>query len=59
MTWYPVDTRDHDPSVVVKTLRKASAALRWAVLVVISGLALAALVGIALSALVTAIEHGL
>jgi hypothetical protein len=59
MTWYPIDTQGRDPSVVVKTLRKASAALRWVVLVVISGLALAALVGIALSALVTAIEHGL
>lgn len=59
MTWYPTDTQAREPHVLVKAWRKLSAAARWAILVVGTGLALAAVIGLAVSALFTAIENGL
>lgn len=59
MSWYPSDMQHRDPSVVVKTFRKMSATVRWALLVLVAGLALAAIVGIAVTTLFTAIENGL
>lgn len=59
MTWSPSDMQRREPHIAVKTARKISALVRWVVLVVLAGLALAALVGIAVSALFTALENGL
>lgn len=59
MSWYPTDTQGRDPHFVVKTYRKVSALVRWVVLVGVAGLALATLIGLAASALFTAIENGL
>ncbi len=59
MTWSPSDMQHRDPHIAVKTLRKFSALIRWVVLVVVAGLAIAALIGIGLSALFTAIDNGL
>jgi high-affinity Fe2+/Pb2+ permease len=58
MTWYPAEPQGRDPSIALKTYRKVSALVRWVVLVVIAGLALAAVIGIAVSSLFTAIEGG-
>lgn len=59
MTWSPSDMQHREPHFLVKTLHKFSALIRWVILVVVAGLALAALVGIGVSALFTAIENGL
>ena len=58
MTWYPTDTQANEPHIAVKTYRKISALVRWIVLVVVAGFAVAALVGLGVSALFTAIQNG-
>lgn len=59
MTWSPSDMQDREPHVAVKTFRKLSALVRWVLIVVLAGLAIAAVVGIAITMLFTAIENGL
>jgi high-affinity Fe2+/Pb2+ permease len=59
MTWSPSDMQHREPHFAVKTLRKFSALIRWVILVVVAGLAIAALIGIGVSALFTAIQNGL
>jgi len=59
MTWFPSDMQHREPHLAVKTARKISAVVRWVILVVLAGLALAALVGVAITSLFTAIENGL
>lgn len=64
MTWNPVDpqpTRPQPagPQLAVKTARKAGALVRWVLVVVIAGLVIAAVVGIGIGLLFTAIESGL
>ena len=59
MSWYPTEMQGRDPGMVVKTYRKVSALVRWVLLVAIAGLALAALIGIGVSVLFTALENGL
>jgi hypothetical protein len=59
MTWSPADMQHREPHIAVKTARKVSALVRWVLLVALAGLALAAIVGIAVSALFTALESGL
>jgi hypothetical protein len=59
MSWSPTDMQAREPGAVLKTYRKVSALVRWIVLVVLAGLAMAALIGIAVSVLFTAIENGL
>jgi hypothetical protein len=51
--------QQREPHLAVKTARKASALVRWIVLVVLAGLAIAAVIGIGISVLFTAIENGL
>lgn len=58
MTWYPTEPQGRDPSIALKTYHKVSALVRWVVLVVVAGLALAAVIGIGVSSLFTAIEGG-
>jgi len=58
MSWYPTDTQAKEPHIAVKTARKVSALVRWVVLVVVAGLAIAALVGLGVSAILTAIQNG-
>ena len=57
MTWYPYDTQGHEPHWVVRAFRKLSASVRWVILVVVCGLAIAALVAIAVSSVFTAIQR--
>lgn len=59
MTWSPSDTQPREPHLAVKTARKVSALVRWILLVVLAGLAIAAVIGIGVSVLFTAIENGL
>ena len=59
MSWSPSDMQQREPHFAVKTARKASALVRWIVLVVLAGLAIAAVIGIGISVLFTAIENGL
>ena len=59
MTWSPSDMQQREPHFAVKTFRKFSALIRWVLLVVVAGLAMAAIVGIGISALFTAIQNGL
>jgi hypothetical protein len=59
MTWSPSDMQHREPHFAVKTFRKFSALFRWVALVVVAGLAIAALIGIGVSALFTAINNGL
>jgi hypothetical protein len=59
MTWSTSDMQPREPHIAVKTMRKISALVRWVLIIVLAGLALAALVGIAVSVLFTAIENGL
>jgi len=56
MTWSPSDMQHREPHFAVKTLRKFSALIRWVILVVVAGLAIATLVGIGISALFTALQ---
>jgi hypothetical protein len=58
MSWYPTDTQANEPHIAVKTFRKMSAIVRWVVLVALVGFAIAAVVGLAVSALVTGIQNG-
>ena len=59
MTWSPSDTQPREPHIVVKSARKLSALIRWIVLIALCGLAIAAVIGVAVSVLFTAIENGL
>jgi hypothetical protein len=59
MTWSPSDMQHREPHIAVKTARKISALVRWIVLVAVCGLAIAAVIGIAVSVLFTAIQNGL
>lgn len=59
MTWSPSDMQHREPHIAVKTARKAGAMVRWIVLVAVCGLAIAAVIGIGISVLFTAIENGL
>jgi high-affinity Fe2+/Pb2+ permease len=59
MTWSPADMQHREPHVAIKTVRKFSALIRWVLLVVLAGLAIAALIALAVSVLFTAIENGL
>jgi high-affinity Fe2+/Pb2+ permease len=59
MSWSPSDTQPRDPHLAIRTARKVGAMLRWVVLVGLCGLAIAAVLGIAISLLVTTIENGL
>lgn len=56
MSWSPSDTQPRDPHVAIKTARKVGALVRWVVLVLLCGFAMAAVLGIAVSALVTALQ---
>lgn len=59
MTWSPSDMQHREPHIAVKTVRKISAVVRWVILVTVAGLAIAAVVGITVSVLFTAIQNGL
>ena len=59
MTWSPSDMQHREPHIAVKTARKIGALVRWIVLVAVCGLAIAAVIGIAVSVLFTAIQNGL
>ena len=59
MTWSPSDTQPRDPHIAIKTARKIGALVRWIVLVLVCGFAIAALLGITVSLLVTSIQNGL
>ncbi|MBM3658813.1 MAG: hypothetical protein FJW95_04830 [Actinobacteria bacterium] len=59
MTWSPSDMQHREPHIAVKTARKVGALVRWIVLVALCGLAVAAVVGIGITVLFTAIENGL
>jgi hypothetical protein len=59
MTWSPSDMQHRDPHIAIKTARKLGALVRWIVLVAVCGLAIAAVIGIGVTALFTAIENGL
>lgn len=59
MTWSPSDMQPREPHIAVKTARKVGALVRWVVLVAVCGLAIAAIVGLAVSVLFTAIQNGL
>ncbi|MFO1537842.1 MAG: hypothetical protein ACKOVH_08460 [Actinomycetota bacterium] len=59
MTWNPVDPQPAGPHLAVKTARKAGALVRWVLVVVIAGLVIAAVIGIGIGLLFTAIESGL
>jgi hypothetical protein len=59
MTWYPSDMQHREPHIAVKSMRKAFAVVRWVLIVVLAGLAIAAVIGIAVTVLFTAIENGL
>lgn len=58
MTWYPTDTRPHEPSIVLKAWRKLSATVRWVILIAMCGLLLAAIIGFAVTSMVTLIQDG-
>lgn len=58
MTWYPTDTRPREPSTALKTWRKLSATVRWVILIALCGLMLAAVVGFAVTSIVTLIQDG-
>jgi hypothetical protein len=59
MTWSPSDMQHREPHIAVKTARKVGAFVRWVILVAVCGLAIAAVIGIGISVLFTAIENGL
>jgi len=59
MTWSPSDMQHREPHIAVKTARKVGALVRWIILVGLCGLAIAAVIGIGISVLFTAIENGL
>ena len=58
MTWYPTDTRPHEPSFVLKLWRKLSATVRWVILIALCGLLLAAVIAFAVTSMVTLIQDG-
>lgn len=59
MTWNPADPQRPGTRLAVTTARKAGAVVRWVVIVVVAGLVVAGVVGIAVGLLFTAIESGL
>ena len=58
MSWYPTDTRPRDPGIALKSVRKASALVRWVLLVGLCGLVIAAIIAFGVSTLFTMIENG-
>jgi hypothetical protein len=58
MSWYPPDTRPRDPGIALKSFRKASALVRWVILISVCGLVIAAVIAFGVSTLFTAIENG-
>jgi hypothetical protein len=58
MTWYPTDTRPREPGIALKSFRKVSALVRWAILIGLCGLVIAAVIALGVSTLVTMIENG-
>jgi hypothetical protein len=58
MSWYPNDTRPRDPGIALQSFRKASALVRWVVLIGLCGLVIAAVIAFGVSTLFTMIENG-
>ena len=59
MTWNPDEVQGHEPSGLARTARKVSAGTRWVVLIVVTGLGMAAIVGIVCAAAYALIQSNL
>jgi hypothetical protein len=58
MSWYPNDTPPRDPGIALQSFRKASALVRWVILIGLCGLVIAAVIAFGVSTLFTMIENG-